>query len=300
MPLETSPREGAPARLRVLFSIVAASVLPVACGGGDDDAPAPAPAPPAPQALTCDDTMKAAFKPDANTTVLLVKSFKAGDPIALSGTTGTPPVAAKDLCLVKLLVGPGNPGTGERAVDVDRHRHRSLVARRPPIGTGASTSWAAAVGQAVQIPRRTIAHGDDGHAATIAGENSVVATTDTGHPDGNGSFVMKPDGTINSSWAGLLGGSASRADGQDEGAGSGLYLDAAQVFVLDGCSTGGRQGSRSSRPIPTTSTATRRLARLQLDRVHHRRALSVSRLPARSRRRSAHRGAAAAARRQGA
>ena len=67
----------------MLFSIVAASVLPVACGGGGD-APAPAPAP---QALTCDDTMKTAFKPDANTTVLLVKSFKAGDPIALSGTT---------------------------------------------------------------------------------------------------------------------------------------------------------------------------------------------------------------------
>ena len=38
----------------------------------------------APVALTCDDSMKTAFKPDANTTVLVVKSFKAGDPIALT------------------------------------------------------------------------------------------------------------------------------------------------------------------------------------------------------------------------
>src|SRR5687767_6268962 len=103
-----SPRDGARTRLTTLFAIVAASVLPIACGGSDDDS-APAPAP-APVALSCDDTMKTAFKPDANTSVLVVKSFKAGDPIALSGTTGTPPVAAKDLCLVKLNVGPGNAG----------------------------------------------------------------------------------------------------------------------------------------------------------------------------------------------
>ena len=47
-------------------------------------APAPTPAPvpvpaPAPVALTCDDTMKAGFKPDANTTVVFVKAFKAGE-----------------------------------------------------------------------------------------------------------------------------------------------------------------------------------------------------------------------------
>ena len=61
-----------------------------ACGGGDDAPPPPAPAPPpAPVALACDDTMKTAFKPDANTSVTLVKAFKAGDQIALSGTTVT-------------------------------------------------------------------------------------------------------------------------------------------------------------------------------------------------------------------
>jgi feruloyl esterase len=52
------------------------------------------------------------FKPDANTTVTLVKSFKKGDSLALSGTPATPapPVALNDMCLVKLTIGPGNPG----------------------------------------------------------------------------------------------------------------------------------------------------------------------------------------------
>src|SRR5438128_974228 len=62
--------------------------------------------------LACDDTMKDEFKPDSLTTVLLVKAFHKGDALALSGTPATPapPVAANDVCVVKLLVGPGNPG----------------------------------------------------------------------------------------------------------------------------------------------------------------------------------------------
>src|SRR6185503_18101086 len=41
---------------------------------------------------------------------VLVKSFKQGDALALSGTTGTLPAAAADLCLVKMVVGLGSPG----------------------------------------------------------------------------------------------------------------------------------------------------------------------------------------------
>ena len=82
------------------------------CSGSSSRTPADA-KPPSVDALVlrCDDSMKAAFKPDANTTVLLVHAFKQGDPIALGATTGTtPPSAAVDLCFVKLNVGPGHPG----------------------------------------------------------------------------------------------------------------------------------------------------------------------------------------------
>jgi hypothetical protein len=64
--------------------------------------------------LACDDTLKEAFKPDADTTVLAVKAFKKDDPLLLSGEPGPQTgKALNDLCLVKLLVGPGNPGPAD-------------------------------------------------------------------------------------------------------------------------------------------------------------------------------------------
>jgi feruloyl esterase len=62
--------------------------------------------------LRCDDSMKNEFRPDALTRVLLVKAYRKGEPLALSATPATPapPTAANDVCVVKLVVGPGNPG----------------------------------------------------------------------------------------------------------------------------------------------------------------------------------------------
>lgn len=92
-------------RITTLAAVAVATILQAGCGGSDSPAPTPT-------ALACDDAIKTAFKPDANTTVLLVKAFKQGDPVALSGTPSTPvpQKAPADLCLVKLLVGPGNAG----------------------------------------------------------------------------------------------------------------------------------------------------------------------------------------------
>ena len=88
------------------FAATLCSALIGACGGSDSADSAATPA-----SLTCDDSMKAAFKPDANTTVALVKAFKKNDPLLLIGSaTATTPLAANDMCLVKLLVGPGHSG----------------------------------------------------------------------------------------------------------------------------------------------------------------------------------------------
>ncbi len=56
--------------------------------------------------LACDDGIKAAFHPDANTTVVAVRSVKKGEDLVASDAP-RPITAAADLCLVKLLVGPG-------------------------------------------------------------------------------------------------------------------------------------------------------------------------------------------------
>src|SRR3954470_12389987 len=61
--------------------------------------------------LACDDTLKNDFRPDSLTSVLLVKAFKKGDQLSLlTPPPANAPVAADDVCVVKLLVGPGNPG----------------------------------------------------------------------------------------------------------------------------------------------------------------------------------------------
>src|SRR5258706_6038602 len=101
--MDTWKLRGPRAWALISLALGTVAVALIGCGGSDSPAVAVAPA-----KLTCDDTMKTAFKPDANTSVLLVKSFKKGDQLLLSGTAGaTTPVAANDMCLVKLLVGPG-------------------------------------------------------------------------------------------------------------------------------------------------------------------------------------------------
>jgi hypothetical protein len=240
---DPSSKGDARARLALSFSLIAMSALPVACGGSDDaPAPAPAPAPAVPTALTCDDTMKTAFKPDANTSVLLVKAFKAGDPIALSGTTGTPPVAAKDLCFVKLNIGPGNPGPA------------SATSTSPGIGIEVWLPTAANWNQKIHNMggggwagganyQNLTLIASTGNAATAASENAVVGATDTGHAVGNGSFAMNPDGTIDSPlWQDFSERSLHELALKTKALAAAYYLKAQKFAYWDGCSTGGRQG----------------------------------------------------------
>jgi len=56
--------------------------------------------------LACDDGIKAAFKPDGQTTVVAVRAIARGTPL-VAVDSPQPITAARDLCLVKLLVGPG-------------------------------------------------------------------------------------------------------------------------------------------------------------------------------------------------
>ena len=224
-----------------------------ACGGGDDAPPPPAPAPPpAPVALACDDTMKTAFKPDANTSVTLVKAFKAGDQIALSGTTVTPstPTAAKDLCFVKLLVGPGNPGAASApstspgiGIEVWLPTTANWNKKIHNLGGG---GWAGGNHTSLTV------FGNAGAAATAGTENSVVGTTDTGHTVGNGSFAMNADGSIGSAlWKDFAERSLHELAVKTKALTSAYYLETQKYAYWDGCSTGGRQGYNVAQNHPT-------------------------------------------------
>ena len=233
-----SPQAVARSRLALLSSFAAVSVLSACGGDGGNDTPAPPPA----TALTCDDSMKTAFQPDADTAVLVVKSFKAGDPIALSGTTGTPPVAAKDLCFVKLNVGPGNPGPASApstspgiGIEIWLPTPADWNERIHNMGGG---GWAGGANY-----QNTTLIATAGNAATAASEGSVVGATDTGHSIGNGSFAMNPDGSINSTlWQDFSERSLHELALKTKALASAYYLKTQKYAYWDGCSTGGRQG----------------------------------------------------------
>jgi pimeloyl-ACP methyl ester carboxylesterase len=58
------------------------------------------------QQLACDDGLKNAFHPDKDTSVIAVRQIRKGESLSVPDAS-QPITAAGDLCLVKLLVGPG-------------------------------------------------------------------------------------------------------------------------------------------------------------------------------------------------
>ncbi|MFM0640491.1 tannase/feruloyl esterase family alpha/beta hydrolase [Paraburkholderia metrosideri] len=249
----------------VLIAACACAVMLAACGDTGSNGLTTATAKP----LTCDDSMKAAFKPDANTTVTLVKAFKKGDDLNLNGTSSGV-LAANDECLVKLNVGPGNQG---------------------PAG---APSTSQGIGIEVWLPtpanwnNRIHAYGGGGFAgdptisslteignlqgvggsatpADIAGvEGAVSADTDTGHvstdtvalgpflgPLGDGAFAMNPDGSINTTlWTDFASRGIHEMAVVAKALATAYYTTPVKYSYWDGCSTGGRQGHEEAQVNP--------------------------------------------------
>lgn len=211
-----------------------------ACMGGGDDAPA---SPTTATTLTCDDSIKTGFKPDANTQVVFVKSFKAGDALTLNASvpTGTP-TAAKDVCLVKLMVGPGNSGPADApstslgiGIEVWLPTAANWNQRVHALGGGGWQGGPAGSASAIASTA----------AAAVAGaEGAVSSTTDTGHAiAGVGSFAMSPDGTINQTlWTDFAQRGIHEQALKTKALAQAYYGTAPKHAYWDGGSTGGRQG----------------------------------------------------------
>lgn len=250
------------------LGLVAAAAL-TACGGSDSSGgivlpvtSAPPPPPPAtagPVPLACDESLKTAFKPDADTTVTLVRQFRKGDDLNLDGKpTGTKALA--DLCMVKLNVGPGHAGPA------------GAPSTSPGIGIEVWLPAASAWNQRVRVlggggfaGEPTIsalesignAGGVDSPARVAGAEGSVSAITDTGHASKaplasvDGSFAMNPDGTVNTAgWADFASRGIHEMAVKAKALASGFYGEAPRYSYWDGCSTGGRQGHMQAQVNP--------------------------------------------------
>jgi len=208
---------------------------------------------------SCDD-LKTEFHPDSLTTVLLVKAYKKGETLALSGTPATPapPVAANDVCMVKLLVGPGHsgpagapstsPGIG---IEIWLPTPANWNQRIHVAGGG---GWAG--GNHTNV---TLLAGAGGAGSTTPApsyiatvEGAVSANTDTGHSGpGGGSFAMNPDGSINTIlWNDFAQRGIHEMAVKTKAITKAYYGKNAKYAYWDGFSTGGRQGHKLAQLHP--------------------------------------------------
>jgi feruloyl esterase len=208
--------------------------------------------------LSCDDSMKNEFHPDSLTTVLLVKAFKKNDPLTLGTPNANTPIAANDVCMVKLLVGPGNPGPAgapstSPGIGIEiwlptpaNWNQRIHVAGGGGWAGGNQTSLtllAGAGGAGTTTPAPS-------YIATV--EGAVSANTDTGHSGpGGGSFAMNPDGSINTVlWNDFAQRGIHQMAVKTKEITKAYYGKKQKYAYWDGFSTGGRQGHKLAQLHP--------------------------------------------------
>jgi hypothetical protein len=231
-------KRNAPGLLALVSSCGLACALLAACSDYGPVGSGSASAPP----LNCDDGIKAVFKPDANTSVVAVRPIKAGDRL-VAVDSAAPITAAVDMCLVKLLVGPGIPSEPRSApsfsegigIEIWLPAHANWNERIRNYGgggwVGGGHRYADQVGS--KVP-----------ALVNANMGYAVGTTDAGQPlYQDGSFILKTDGRINRDAFRDFSYRAMVEQATKTKALVRLYYGKAQKFAyFDGHSQGGRQG----------------------------------------------------------
>jgi feruloyl esterase len=228
--------------------------LLTACANG----PAPAAAAVAASVpLACDDGIKTAFKPDALTTVVAVQSFKQGQKVFVSDS-GSPVTLAADMCMVKLKVGPGNPGPADArstsvgiGIEVWLPTHAQWNQRIRNYGGGGYVGGGHLQAEHDGATLAT-AVGSKFPAPVIAGMGYASGTTDAGQRwSQNGSFTFLPDGTLNRTLIADFSYRSLVEQALKTQALVKLYYGQAQKYAyFDGHSTGGRQGWKIAQDYP--------------------------------------------------
>jgi Tannase and feruloyl esterase len=204
------------------------------------------------QQLACDDGIKTAFRPDENTTVVTVRPIKKGDELAAGDVPKPPIVAAADLCLVKLLVGPGASAEKDKT----------------------AKSWSEGLGIEIWLPtpanwnERIRNYGGGGWvggghryadqigskvpAIVNANLGYVSGTTDAGQPwYQDGSFAFLSNGKLNAESLKDFSVRAMVEQAVKTKALASLYYGKAPKYTYyDGHSQGGRQGMKIMQEYP--------------------------------------------------
>ncbi len=204
---------------------------------------------------------KAIFAGDPDTRVRLVRSFAKGDPMTLDGAPDAQKAPA-DLCVVKLMVGPGNPGpvgapsTSEGiGIEIWLPARANWNGRIQNLGSG-GLDGISAVSSLKELGGLSPLY--SGGPAMLAGLGGAVsAIHDSGHvsegPMGvmSASFLMKTDGSINEALAKDYAGRAGHETAvKTKKLVENFFGKPASHAYFAGCSNGGRQALKAAQDYP--------------------------------------------------
>ncbi len=214
--------------------------------------------PPVAQApMSCDMQGLGQLQVDAQTRIIAVQSFKAGEEVRLANSAAPHIKTAADVCMVKLVVGPGNtgpagapstsPGIGIEVWLPTRDQWNQTIRSYGSGGwAGGFYADATRIGQtgggnemflgAVQ-KGYAVSGSDHGHGGTVSGRNA--------------SFAMNPDGSINTAlWRDFAERSMLEQALKTKVVVKAYYGKPHAKAYFDGFSTGGRQAYKLAQKYP--------------------------------------------------
>jgi Tannase and feruloyl esterase len=201
--------------------------------------------------LACDDGIKQVFRPDANTSVIAVRLVKKGEELQAPDAQ-TPVTAAADLCLVKLLVGPGNTAEKDKSarsysegigIEVWLPTPANWNERIRNYGGGGWVGGGHRYADKIGSKVPAIVNANIGYAS---------GTTDAGQPwYQDGSFAFLSDGKVNAEALRAFSVDAMVEQAVKTKALVNLYYGKPPKFAYyDGHSQGGRQGMKIVQEYP--------------------------------------------------
>ena len=201
--------------------------------------------------LPCDDGIKTAFRPDADTSVVAVRLVKKGEELKAPDAS-QPITAAADLCLVKLLVGPGATAEKDKnarswsegiGIEVWLPTHANWNERIRNYGGGGWVGGGHRYADKIGSKVPAIVNANIGYAS---------GTTDAGQPwYQDGSFAFLSDGKVNVESLRDFSVRAMVEQAVKTKALVNLYYGKAPKYTYyDGHSQGGRQGMKLVQEYP--------------------------------------------------
>jgi len=212
--------------------------------------------------LTCDDSMKGAFNPDNQTSVLLVERVHKGQPFPNLTMEQlvypkVPATYGADMCHVKLLVGPPGDGPADApstsrgmAIEIWLPEKSAWNGRFHAIGGSGSTGSEEGVPDRISSWTGSI---DTRSAPRVAAEEgAVTSTTDSGKGnDRSSSFLMNPDGSVNNRAVHDYTTRAPREQAvKTKALIKAYYGTEPRYSYFDGASGGGRQALHVAQNVP--------------------------------------------------